>query len=971
MSHYRSHQPPPALVLGIVLAIAMLAPTAAAPTAARAATAATGSRDAQVHPRIMQEAARRLTTAPLVAPVRAGSPGSAPRRFAMRGRRRTGVVVGYQTYGFADLANDLGNSSQSPNGYTSWDFGLLSSVALFGLHVNSDGTLANDPAMAAWNGVPGSGFMAAARASGTRVDITIVLQDFGNPGDPSMCQALSGNAPATTIGQITAQVKSKQVAGVNVDYESVNAACGGSSTRDLLTSFVRRLRAALGTSADLVVDTYGSSAGDPGGFFDVPSMAPSASSFFVMAYDMDYSNWQAMGCPSYCMNPIAPLTNYRYNDTTIAAQYIGAAGAGKVILGVPYYGRTACVGAAYPNWYPTTSPHWGNPTYLDAISTSTTPGVSSYSLHRDNRDPVGLEPYSTWQSSTYSCTRESYWDDLTSLQQKYQLVRRDQVAGMGVWQLKYGGGDTGLWNLINQEFGSLPNAPTAVAADGADQRATVSWTPPGIDNGGPVTGYTITATSAAGAATTMRADGGAQSATFTGLTDGTTYTFTVYATNSSGSGPLSSPSNAITPTSAPRHRQHFAEGTTRPGFQEYLTILNTGADATATIGYLFGDGSPAASRAVVLPGHGRTTVDVNGAAGGGKDVALIVDSASATLLAERPMYFRGCQAPTVCDNGGDVAGATQPQQSWYFAEGTTRSGFQEYLTLSNPGPQDAPVTVLYLFPGGGTSRFDYPVSAMSRRTINVNSDVGAGKDVSIKVTSTGAPIVAERPMYFSTCIMGLCLNGGDVSPGGQPATTWDFAEGTTRAGFVEFLTILNPGSTTAKVTATYGYGPGQSGPRNQVFQVPPGRFTTYVNGDVGAGKDVSISLSSPDQKIVAERPMYFNTCGVGFCADGGHVALGSGPGTNWYFAEGYTGAGFQEYLSLHNPGPQDGTATITFFYSDGSTKSETRTVSAGSRTTVNVNQDAGGGHEVSATVTSTVSIVAERPMYFHACPGQL
>jgi hypothetical protein len=43
----------------------------------------------------------------------------------------------------------------------------------------------------------------------------------------------------------------------------------------------------------------------------------------------------------------------------------------------------------------------------------------------------------------------------------------------------------------------------------------------------------------------------ATSATVTGLTNGTSYTFTVSATNANGTGPASSPSNAVTPAAAP------------------------------------------------------------------------------------------------------------------------------------------------------------------------------------------------------------------------------------------------------------------------------------------------------------------------------------------------------------------------------------------------------------------------------------
>jgi len=92
---------------------------------------------------------------------------------------------------------------------------------------------------------------------------------------------------------------------------------------------------------------------------------------------------------------------------------------------------------------------------------------------------------------------------------------------------------------------TTPGAPTGVAAGGGDTQATVSWTAPADDGGSTITGYTVT--SSPGALTATWTSGPLQ-ATVTGLTNGTSYTFTVTATNAVGTGPASSPSNAVTPS---------------------------------------------------------------------------------------------------------------------------------------------------------------------------------------------------------------------------------------------------------------------------------------------------------------------------------------------------------------------------------------------------------------------------------------
>jgi hypothetical protein len=102
-------------------------------------------------------------------------------------------------------------------------------------------------------------------------------------------------------------------------------------------------------------------------------------------------------------------------------------------------------------------------------------------------------------------------------------------------------------NAVAPQAPTPPSAPTGVTSSPASRQALVSWTTP-ANNGNPITSYTVTPyVGGTAQATTQVNNASATSATITGLTNGTAYTFTVAATNSLGTGSASSQTSSITP----------------------------------------------------------------------------------------------------------------------------------------------------------------------------------------------------------------------------------------------------------------------------------------------------------------------------------------------------------------------------------------------------------------------------------------
>ena len=463
---------------------------------------------------------------------------------------------------------------------------------------------------------------------------------------------------------------------------------------------------------------------------------------------------------------------------------------------------------------------------------------------------------------------------------------------------------------------------------------------------------------------------------------------------------VSPPANQVSKT------WYFAEGYVSSSFSEFLTLANPNAQAAiVSVTYLTQPVNqpprqPFTLKYTVNP-QTRYTVAINSQPGivQNDQVSLVVN-ASVPIVAERPMYFKYTQLAPNPSGGTDVVGATHPGSSFFFPfvqfgsdaqSGSPTFGvnYVTYLTVLNQN--NAPVNVSISYEGAGSLyTVTHTVAANTRGTISLMSDFplasGPNTNSYLYATSllvtTDLPVVVELPSYFtmpqSSSAFPLAT-GTDEIGASNPQTNWNFAEGYTGthgSPFQTFIDLANFGDTPAQVTLTLSL----TSPANvhslktyQTTVAPQSSISVWLNpivcpaGVTYCGQSVATQVTA-SQPVVVDRQMFFN---YGGNTPGATAVVGSASGTQstFYFAEGYTGAGFTEYLTFVNPVGNSGNESITVRYliQGGATKTVTiAQLQPGQRWTEIVNRDVGPNRSVSVVVTASGgTLIVERPMYFH------
>ena len=224
-----------------------------------------------------------------------------------------------------------------------------------------------------------------------------------------------------------------------------------------------------------------------------------------------------------------------------------------------------------------------HPPRLSILSTNTLPtgqrieGNKLYAYHDPINDIVVVSNGKLVNVYDYKTGLWHYVPVLTSPDPDRESPSPQGAGRAGFYSPEAGqyiilGGHAQVYGLkLNFSGPTVPSPPTAATASPGNGSATVTFTAPTNDGGSPITRYTVTSNPAGG----VDAQAGTTATTrlVTGLANGTSYTFTVTATNAIGTSAPSVPTNAVTP-SAPA---------TVPSAP--LNVVATAGNASATVSF--------------------------------------------------------------------------------------------------------------------------------------------------------------------------------------------------------------------------------------------------------------------------------------------------------------------------------------------------------------------------------------------------
>lgn len=383
----------------------------------------------------------------------------------------------------------------------------------------------------------------------------------------------------------------------------------------------------------------------------------------------------------------------------------------------------------------------------------------------------------------------------------------------------------------------LASQPRSVSATAGDSQATVSFLAPTTDGGAEITNYTVVSNPG-----DITANASSSPVVVTGLTNGTSYTFTVTATNANGDSSPSSASNSVIPKTVPDPPTNVTpiRGNAQATVQ-FVAPLNNGGDPVTSYTVTSSPGgftATGASSPLIVSGltngvvYTFTAVATNSV--GNSSPSDVSPSVTPATIPDPPT---GVSA--IAGNGQAVVSFTAPVNNG----GST---ITSYTVTSSPGGFTAtggssPITVLGLSNGIG---YTFTVVA----TNGIGNSVASS--ASNAVIPAGSPVpsaptnVSALPGTGNTTATIRFTASATGSPTSYTVTSSPGGFTATGVGSPLTVTGLTAGTNyTFSVVATNGSGNSNPGISNLITAGSP--LAPVLTSTFPTVNDVSVSFTQP------------------------------------------------------------------------------------------------------------------------------
>jgi fibronectin type 3 domain-containing protein len=271
---------------------------------------------------------------------------------------------------------------------------------------------------------------------------------------------------------------------------------------------------------------------------------------------------------------------------------------------------------------------------------------------------------------------------------------------------------------------TTPGAPSGLTATAGNTQVSLSWQAPGSDGGAPVTGYRVYQ----GTSRTPVASVTGTSATVPGLSNGTTYSYTVTAVNQAGEGPASGAASA-TPTAPSTSATPTAGSTSATPTAGSTSASASAASASASASAA----SASASASATGPASGSPSAGTSAAGAAGAPTGLTATPGNAEV-------GLSWTAP---------ASASGPPASYHVYEGTS-PGFTLGTPVTSTTSTNATVTGLT----NGTTYYFVVTAVDASGTASVASAEASAEPTATAVLASATKTV-PKPVIVALAAMAI------------------------------------------------------------------------------------------------------------------------------------------------------------------------------------------------------------------------